>query len=64
MLQSILRKLRFWNLLSQEPEKKSNEPQDILLSPDLEKSLAALRKVLGNSMDVVIREFIIGAKTP
>lgn len=64
MLQSILRKLRFWNLLSQEPEKNSNEPQDLLLSPDLEKSLAALRKILGNSMDVVIREFIIGAKTP
>ena len=68
MISYILKKLRYLKLLnvnSAEDQKNQGTSQDgqsmpIKLSRSLEKNLTAIRNLIGNNYDVIIREFSIG----
>ncbi len=62
VIRSIIKKLRFWQTLSQNLNKKNNtqEPLKSNLSNNLKENLNVLRGVLGTSYDVVMREFAFG----
>jgi len=60
MLRKLLRKFRFWQIMTQD-QQVNNGPCPKLLTPSLSSNLAALLAGLGNSSDIVTRSLKLGA---
>jgi len=61
MLHFLLRKLNFWRLLHEESTLK-NAPKEQVLRKNLKKNLSILKEILGESNDIIFREFVMGGK--
>lgn len=63
MFRSLLKKLNFMQIISQNPQNQSSysETSQSPISTNLKSNLDTLRNILGKSNDIIMREFTIGS---